>query len=84
MTSAPVNEKPEEQDSMGNKNFEADGGDGKLVLKSIKLAQPLIKPKIEEAVIPAEEPEKEGPGKTLSMQITDKLKKIGNGLFKRS
>lgn len=68
---------------MGNKHFEADGGDGKLVLKSIKLAEPLVKPKIEEAVIPVEEPRKGGSGKPITMQITDKLKKIGNGLFKR-
>ncbi|WP_080779890.1 hypothetical protein [Chryseobacterium phocaeense] len=84
MTSAPTNDKPEEQDSMGNKTFEAGGGDGKLVLKSIKLAQPLVKPKIEEAVIPSEKPESDKPAKTITMQITDKLKKIGNGLFKRS
>jgi len=68
---------------MGNKNLEVDGGDGKLVLKSIKLAQPLVKPKIEEAVIPAEEPEQEEVRRPLVIQITDKLKKIGNGLFKR-
>ncbi|REC79392.1 hypothetical protein DRF60_06085 [Chryseobacterium elymi] len=68
---------------MGNRNLEVDGGDGKLVLKSIKLAQPLIKPKIEEAVIPADQPEQEEVKKPLAIQITDKLKKIGNGLFKR-
>ncbi|PWN72325.1 hypothetical protein C1631_006925 [Chryseobacterium phosphatilyticum] len=51
----------------------ADHG-GELVLKSIKLTQPLIKPEIKEAVIPSVESEVTPKKKTIITQLIDKLK----------
>lgn len=51
----------------------ADSG-GKLVLKSVKLTQPLVKPEIKEAIIPSANPEV-APKKTIITQLIDKLKK---------
>ncbi|WP_034670059.1 hypothetical protein [Chryseobacterium populi] len=62
-----------------------DKEDEKIVLKSIKLTEPLVKPDIQEAVIAAEET---GPGRPIEKNITtkliDKLKKIKDELFKRT
>jgi len=51
----------------------ADHG-GKLVLKSIKLTQPLVKPEIKEAVIPSAEPEVQPKKKTIITQLIEKIK----------
>ncbi|MCJ7932668.1 MAG: hypothetical protein MUW56_03270 [Chryseobacterium sp.] len=59
---------------MGKSVITADQ-EGKLVLKSIKLTQPLIKPEIKEAVIPSEEPEAQPVRKNIITRITEKLKK---------
>ncbi|WP_426479389.1 hypothetical protein ACP3T3_08055 [Chryseobacterium sp. CBSDS_008] len=51
----------------------ADHG-GKLVLKSVKLAQPLVKPEIKEAVIPSGESEVHPKRKTIIVQLIEKIK----------
>jgi len=51
----------------------ADHG-GKLVLKSVKLTQPLVKPEIKEAVIPLAEPEVHPKRKTIIAQLIEKIK----------
>lgn len=67
------------------KNFTtAEDHEGGLVLKSIKLAEPLVKPEIKEAVIPVEQHVSEHTKKTIITKLTDKLKKIRDELFKRN
>lgn len=51
----------------------ADQG-GKLVLKSVKLTQPLVKPEIKEAVIPSVETEINPKKKTIIAQLIEKIK----------
>ncbi|UKB81013.1 hypothetical protein [Chryseobacterium sp. MEBOG07] len=51
----------------------ADHG-GKLVLKSVKLTQPLVKPEIKEAVISSEESEENPKKKTIIAQLIEKIK----------
>ncbi|MCC3214859.1 MULTISPECIES: hypothetical protein [Chryseobacterium] len=51
----------------------ADHG-GKLVLKSVKLTQPLVKPEIKEAVIPSVETEGDPKKKTIIAQLIEKIK----------
>lgn len=51
----------------------ADQG-GKLVLKSVKLTQPLVKPEIKEAVIPSVETEINSKKKTIIAQLIEKIK----------
>jgi hypothetical protein len=51
----------------------ADHG-GKLVLKSVKLTQPLVKPEIKEAVISSEESEENSKKKTIIAQLIEKIK----------
>ncbi|WP_079242505.1 hypothetical protein [Chryseobacterium indologenes] len=51
----------------------ADQG-GKLVLKSVKLTQPLVKPEIKEAVIPSVEAEVNSKKKTIIAQLIEKIK----------
>ncbi|GEJ44731.1 MULTISPECIES: hypothetical protein [unclassified Chryseobacterium] len=51
----------------------ADHG-GKLVLKSVKLTQPLVKPEIKEAVIPSVEIEVNPKKKTIITQLFEKIK----------
>lgn len=51
----------------------ADQG-GKLVLKSVKLTQPLVKPEIKEAVIPSVETEVNPKKKTIIAQLIEKIK----------
>ena len=54
-----------------------------LVLKSIKLAEPLVKPEIKEAVIPVEQHISEHVKKTITTKLIEKLKKIRDELFNR-
>ncbi|MEY8760532.1 hypothetical protein [Chryseobacterium tongliaoense] len=62
-----------------------DKEDEKIVLKSIKLTEPLVKPDIQEAVIAAEETEPDRPiKKNITTKLIDKLKKIKDELFKRT
>jgi len=56
------------------KSFITADHEGKLVLKSIKLTQPLVKPEIKEAVIPSEESEVTTEKKTIITQLIDKFK----------
>ncbi|CAH0170072.1 hypothetical protein [Chryseobacterium sp. Bi04] len=56
------------------KNFISADHGGKLVLKSIKLTQPLVKPEIKEAVIPSAEPEVQPKKKTIITQLIEKIK----------
>ncbi|RXM39481.1 hypothetical protein BOQ62_11495 [Chryseobacterium sp. CH21] len=51
----------------------ADHG-GKLVLKSVKLAQPLVKPEIKEAVIHSDDSEESPKKKTIIAQLIEKIK----------
>ncbi|MDQ1854931.1 MULTISPECIES: hypothetical protein [unclassified Chryseobacterium] len=51
----------------------ADHG-GKLVLKSVKLTQPLVKPEIKEAVISSVETEVNPRKKTIIAQLIEKIK----------
>jgi len=57
-----------------NSNTAADGG--KLVLKSVKLTQPLVKPETKEAVIPAEINVSEPVKRNIITKLIEKLKKI--------
>ncbi|MGH1518141.1 hypothetical protein [Chryseobacterium sp. JK1] len=56
------------------KNFITANYEGKLVLKSVKLTQPLIKPEIKEAVITSEKSEEHPEKKTIITQLINKLK----------
>ncbi|MDH6250313.1 hypothetical protein M2347_000040 [Chryseobacterium sp. H1D6B] len=70
---------------MRKDSFPTDSDDGKLVLKSIKLAEPLVKPEIEEAIIPVEEINTDQTKKkSITKKLIDQLKKIKDELFKRS
>jgi hypothetical protein len=60
---------------MRKKILAADNGE-KLVLKSVKLTQPLVKPEIKEAVIPAEVHVSEPVKKSIITKIINQLKKI--------
>lgn len=63
------------------KNFIAADDGGKLVLKSVKLTQPLVKPEIKEAVIPAEINVSEPAKKNIITKLIEKLKKLKDELF---
>ncbi|MCS3528668.1 hypothetical protein [Chryseobacterium sp. JUb7] len=63
------------------KNFIATDDGGKLVLKSVKLTQPLVKPEIKEAVIPAEINVSEPAKKNIIIKLIEKLKKLKDELF---
>ena len=63
------------------KSFIAPEDDGKLVLKSIKLTEPLVKPEIKEAVIPSEINVSEPAKKTILTKLMNQLKKLKNELF---
>jgi hypothetical protein len=65
------------------KNFFMDDNDEKLVLKSIKLEEPLIKPDIKEGVVPVEKHISEPAKKNIITKLIDQLKKIKDELFKR-
>jgi len=56
------------------KSFITADHEGKLVLKSVKLTQPLVKPEIKEAVIPSVEPEVNRKKKTIISQLLEKIK----------
>jgi len=56
------------------KSFMAADQGGKLVLKSVKLTQPLVKPEIKEAVIPSVETEINPKKKTIIAQLIEKIK----------
>ncbi|WP_139176708.1 hypothetical protein [Chryseobacterium wanjuense] len=58
------------------KNFISADNGGKLVLKSVKLTEPLVKPEIKEAVIPAEVHTSESSKKSILTKLIDQLKKI--------
>ncbi|GEM_PF-1209796 len=58
------------------KNFNAAADGGKLVLKSVKLTQPLVKTEIKEAVIPAEINVSEPVKRNIITKLIEKLKKI--------
>jgi hypothetical protein len=58
------------------KNFISADNGGKLVLKSVKLTEPLVKPEIKEAVIPAEVHTSGSSKKTIFTKLIDQLKKI--------
>lgn len=63
------------------KSFVTPEDEGKLVLKSIKLTEPLVKPEIKEAVIPSEINVSEPAKKTILTKIMDQLKKLKDELF---
>lgn len=58
--------------------------DGKIILKSVKLTEPLVKPEIKDAVVPSEihRSEPEPAKKTIITKIIDQLKKLKDELFK--
>ncbi|ALR30041.1 MULTISPECIES: hypothetical protein [Chryseobacterium] len=58
------------------KNFISPDNEGKLVLKSVKLTEPLVKPEIKEAVIPAEVHTSGSSKKSIFKKLIDQLKKI--------
>ncbi|WP_027381239.1 hypothetical protein [Chryseobacterium daeguense] len=60
---------------MGKNSNSADNGE-KLVLKSVKLTEPLIKPEIKEAVIPAEIHTSGSSKKSIFKKLIEQLKKI--------
>nr|WP_315034160.1 hypothetical protein [uncultured Chryseobacterium sp.] len=57
------------------KSFITADREGKFVLKSVKLTQPLVKPEIKEAVIPSGLSEVTSEKKLIITQLIDKLKK---------
>ena len=63
------------------KNFITPEEEGKLVLKSIKLTEPLVKPEIKEAVIPAEKHVSEPVKKTIITKLINQIKKLRDELF---
>ncbi|MDH5032414.1 MULTISPECIES: hypothetical protein [Chryseobacterium] len=58
---------------MRKSSITADHG-GKLVLKSVKLTQPLVKPEIKEAVISSIETEVNPKKRTIIAQLIEKIK----------
>lgn len=64
------------------KSFVKPNNEEKIILKSVKLAQPLVKPEIKEAVVPSEIHRSEPAKKTIITKIIDQLKKIKDELFK--
>jgi hypothetical protein len=56
------------------KNFITAEHEGKLVLKSVKLTQPLVKPEIKEAIMYSGEPEEQTEKKTIITQLINKFK----------
>lgn len=56
------------------KSFITANHGGKLVLKSVKLTQPLVKPEIKEAVISSIETEVNPKKKTIIAQLIEKIK----------
>ncbi|MBT2620140.1 MULTISPECIES: hypothetical protein [Chryseobacterium] len=83
MTLPVTEETSSQKDSMRKNVTAADHGDG-IVLKSVKLTQPLVKPEIKEAVVPVEQHISEHTKKTITTKLIDKLKKIRDELFKRN
>lgn len=76
-----TNEPSLNKDSMAKKTI-TDDDEGKLVLKSIKLTQPLVKPEIKEAVLPVERHISEPVKETIITRLIHQLKKIKDELFK--
>jgi hypothetical protein len=81
----PVTEETSAQNDPMKKNLTAthDHGGG-IVLKSIKLEEPLVKPEIKEAIVPVEQHVSEHRKKTITTKLIDKLKKIRDELFNRT
>ncbi|WP_419870401.1 hypothetical protein [Chryseobacterium sp. CT-SW4] len=63
--------------------YPAKKGEGTTVLKTIKLAQPIVKPAIEEPDIPSPEVEADQPKVNIINKFFNKLKNITYELFKR-
>ncbi|ASK30005.1 hypothetical protein CEY12_07735 [Chryseobacterium sp. T16E-39] len=66
------------------RNFTVTDHGGGVVLKSIKLTEPLVKPEIKEAVVPVEQHVSEHTKKNIATKLIEKLKKIRDELFNRT
>lgn len=72
----PAAETSEKKDDTIKNNFIPAGHEGKLVLKPVRLTEPLVKPEIIEAVAPAEVHTSGSSKKSIFTKLTDQLKKI--------
>ncbi|MBK1897326.1 hypothetical protein [Chryseobacterium paridis] len=78
---SPVTEETSEHKDPMKRNFTVADHGGGVVLKSIKLEEPLVKPEIKEAVVPVEQHISEHVKKTITTKLIEKLKKIRDELF---
>lgn len=83
MTLPEMEDTSAQKDSMKKNFITADEGEG-VVLKSIKLTEPLVKPEIKEAVVPVEQHVSEHTKKNIKTKLIDQLKKIRDELFNRT
>ncbi|CAM3125991.1 hypothetical protein DRF59_18165 [Chryseobacterium flavum] len=58
------------------KSFVTADNEGKLILKSVKLTQPLVKPEIKDAVLPTEIHTGESAKKSILTKLINQLKRI--------
>lgn len=72
----PTAETSEKKDDTMKNNFISADHEGKLVLKSVKLAEPLVKAEIKEAIVPAEIHTSEPSKKPIFTKLIEQLKRI--------